>query len=364
MNENNIPNNNGDPKDTEKKKSKDLPIIIICVGIAAFVVLIAIIIFVLALLNMLTKNTIHDDHSAPYSSIPYVTEAEATIQETTTKTTTTEPQTTTTVTTSAPVTTTTSAGISDDELNDAVTEALGSFCVDFAPVKNVEYSLRDVSGDSIPELFIRAEGLVLTKYYVYIYDNDKFTDGGIYGRDIMISTEDKAIQVVTSSDRYSEGTAYLFYQFEGTYFYLDDEISSINGKYYHFKDEIDSEEFNKLMNSHNNRTWHSLNFIRYENPDQNFDSDIYAGLPNISKSPSDMKFFEAADQKTGKVTTDSTELNLRSAPDTDSDIVYEIPKDDTVTIYGESKDWYYVMYNKTSPSKYGFVSKKYIKVEE
>lgn len=356
-------NNNGNPQDTEKKKSKVLPIIIIC-AIIAFAVFIGAIVFILAMVGLFTKNTLKDDHSAPISSIPYVTEAEVTVPETVPETTTTETETTTTttVTTTAPVTTTTSAGISDDELNDAVTSALESFCVDFAPVKNVEYSLRDVSGDSIPELFIRAEGLVLTKYYVYIYDNNKFTDGGIYGRDIMISTEDQAIQVVTSSGRTSEGRAYLFYQFDGDYFYLDDEISSSEGKYYHFKDEIDSEEFNKRLNSHNNMTWHSLNFTRYENPDQTFDSELYAGLPNISNSPADMKFFETGEMKIGKVTTDSTELNLRSAPDTDSDIVYEIPKDDTVTIYGESKDWYYVMYNKTSPSKYGFVNKKYIKV--
>lgn len=364
MNEN-IPNNNGNPQNPEKKKSNALPVIIICAVIALFVIFIGTIMIVLVAVGIIgSKNMKNNDNgfSAPYVSEPEIIATEAVPETYPTEP---APETTEAVTappvTTAPVTTEASVRIPDNVLNNAVNSALDSLCVDFAPISYVEYSLRDVSGDGIPELFIRAEGNILTKNFVYIFDNNKFTDGGIYGSDIMISAEDKAIQVITSNDGYSEGTTYLFYQFERDYFYLDDEISSNNGKYFHFKNEIDSEEFNRILNAHNNRTWNDLHYTSYVNADLSFAS-VYAGLPNISKAPADMQFFDGDELKYGKVTTESTELNLRSGPGTDFDIIYELPKDDTVTIFGESKDWYYVMYNKTSPLKYGFVSKKYITV--
>lgn len=64
----------------------------------------------------------------------------------------------------------------------------------------------------------------------------------------------------------------------------------------------------------------------------------------------------------GKVITQNDPLNMRSAPDTNAEIVYKIPKGDYVEILSDLGEWLYVRYykNDNSPVYDGYVSSKYI----
>ncbi len=69
-------------------------------------------------------------------------------------------------------------------------------------------------------------------------------------------------------------------------------------------------------------------------------------------------FIEASTPYTGTVSTDGSNLNIRSLPTTNSTIIGSIPDGATVTIFGESSGWYVVRYNFTT----GYVLAEYVVV--
>ena len=54
------------------------------------------------------------------------------------------------------------------------------------------------------------------------------------------------------------------------------------------------------------------------------------------------------------------DLNLRSRPNMQGDVIATIPDGAQVTVYGETGDWYVVDYNGTL----GYASSRYITIEE
>lgn len=60
---------------------------------------------------------------------------------------------------------------------------------------------------------------------------------------------------------------------------------------------------------------------------------------------------------TGTVNTEKDPLNVRKSPSANAEIIGQIEKGSTVTVYSESDDWYEIEYN----GGVGYVSKKYIK---
>lgn len=60
---------------------------------------------------------------------------------------------------------------------------------------------------------------------------------------------------------------------------------------------------------------------------------------------------------TGTVNTEKDPLNVRKSPSANAEIIGQIEKGSTVTVYSESGDWYEIEYNGGA----GYVSKKYIK---
>ncbi len=68
----------------------------------------------------------------------------------------------------------------------------------------------------------------------------------------------------------------------------------------------------------------------------------------------------------GKVITKNDPLNMRSSADTDSEIIYKIPKGHYVGIISYNGDWFYVKYfaDVNSPVYYGYVSSDYIEITE
>jgi len=74
----------------------------------------------------------------------------------------------------------------------------------------------------------------------------------------------------------------------------------------------------------------------------------YFGLP----------FLEPAVPRTGTVVTQSSALNLRSAPTTESTVVARIPKGAQVTVYGRYENWYSAAYGDLA----GYISVDYVQL--
>lgn len=74
----------------------------------------------------------------------------------------------------------------------------------------------------------------------------------------------------------------------------------------------------------------------------------------------DIPFIEAQPARQGTVDTVRGDLNLRSRPNMQGDVIATIPDGAQVTVYGETGDWYVVDYNGTL----GYASSRYITIEE
>ena len=64
--------------------------------------------------------------------------------------------------------------------------------------------------------------------------------------------------------------------------------------------------------------------------------------------------------KHGKVNTEKDPLNVRKQPSTDSKILGTVPKGSTITITGESGEWYTINFGNET----GYVAKKYILISD
>ncbi|MGN0675690.1 MAG: SH3 domain-containing protein [Oscillospiraceae bacterium] len=58
-------------------------------------------------------------------------------------------------------------------------------------------------------------------------------------------------------------------------------------------------------------------------------------------------FVEAEPIRRGKVATDGSNLNIRSYPSTDAAIIGSIPNEASVSVYGQTGNWYVIRYNST-----------------
>lgn len=74
----------------------------------------------------------------------------------------------------------------------------------------------------------------------------------------------------------------------------------------------------------------------------------------------DIPFIEAQPARQGTVDTVRGDLNLRSRPNMQGDVIATIPDGAQVTVYGETGDWYVVDYNGTL----GYASSRYITIEK
>ena len=82
---------------------------------------------------------------------------------------------------------------------------------------------------------------------------------------------------------------------------------------------------------------------------------------NLSQSLADyfgIPFVEATPARNGTVTTDGSNLNIRSFPSTTSTIIGSIPNNATVSVLGQTGNWYVVNYNGVT----GYAAADYITV--
>lgn len=76
----------------------------------------------------------------------------------------------------------TSPAISDEQFNSAVDSFISSYSSDSNdPVMDTQYSLYDVNGDGIKELFIKAEHISGNYTHMYLYKNGSFSSTDVTG---------------------------------------------------------------------------------------------------------------------------------------------------------------------------------------
>lgn len=97
--------------------------------------------------------------------------------------------------------------------------------------------------------------------------------------------------------------------------------------------------------------WVDASFIKFYQKSQ---GDIYRG-----NAPADMYFYSYATFY-ATVATENTGLRLRTAPDTNSEIILEMPKGSTVEVLGNSSSWCYVKYTVNQTAYYGYASIEFL----
>lgn len=101
----------------------------------------------------------------------------------------------------------------------------------------------------------------------------------------------------------------------------------------------------------------------HDNPEDSawIKSNLSAIAKNLVQSLTEyfgIPFIPAGAVRKGTVKTDGTGLNIRSYPNTKSEILGSIPNRATVIVYGETGNWYVVRYNGVT----GYSSKDFIKI--
>ena len=101
----------------------------------------------------------------------------------------------------------------------------------------------------------------------------------------------------------------------------------------------------------------------HDNPDdaQWIRDNIGTIAQNLAVSVSDflgIKENQPMPMKTGVVTTQNSNLNLRAEPSVDAQIIGRIPNGSKIKILGTVDNWYLTSWNGIS----GYVSSKYVKV--
>ncbi len=279
----------------------------------------------------------------------------------------TQPPTTTIVETTAVAST--SLAVSDEQFNSAVDSFISSYGSDSNdPVKDTQYSLYDVNGDGIKELFIKAEHIAGNYTHMYLYKNGSFSSTDVSGENIRFTVTDNLIESLSSGG----GIRYAYYRINAdNTVELIEQIISYAGQYSHDDQNISENEFNTLIADKNNFSWVSPSYtyftpqIQTENQLINI-PDSYSDFPNIENVSSDMTFYEGSELSYGRIMTESSGLNLRKGPGTSYDVIKELPKGEVVWIFGENSEWYYVGVNGDG-NRYvytdvGFVSKQYVSI--
>ena len=205
---------------------------------------------------------------------------------------------------------------------------------------------------------------------MYQYENGDFVVTDASGENVKICIEDNLIEC----DRFGGGAVYAYYLINNdNKVVLEDQLYSYAGQYYHGDNTISETEFNSLLAEKDKLSWlePSYTYFTSQSQQQSQNTNIpssYSGYENIQNAPADMVFYEGNDIQTGTIVTESTGLNMRSGPGLEYEVMLEIPKGDSVDIFGTSNDWCYVKWSvyaaglRQDIDYYGYVSKQYVSV--
>ena len=364
----------------EKKKS---PAIIVLVGVIAVVLVgMGILGYMLLIKNKDNKDSDESTNNEVITSTTEEISSQATTastQETTSEILTTPPKTTTEA----------SVNISKEEIETAKEKAVADLRNDLSNVySNNHVSIPqltvttdyDINDDDIPELIVSYMGISGdTQYHIFYYDNSMFVKlkdcwGGLY------ILEDRHL---ICEKRYGGGQGSYYYELSNDYkINKIDEISTFPEQggtaYFRNGQRIDASEYYVAINYYDDMNWISIS----SDTSNVFDSgdiveseknsnalSMYSNYANIENAPADMTFVDPSDINAiphGTINTETSGLNLRKGPGTNYDVILEMPKGETVYIYGSNSEWCYVGFSSGagafSHTDYGYASKEYLSI--
>lgn len=306
------------------------------------------------------------------------TETEETITTTFTTETTAITKTTTKETTAA--TKPEKPTVSSDEINRAAKQTLNDFMKNNA-VQSPKYSLYDVNGDGVSELFVSYMAISGdTNYVLYYYDSSEFKELKEFWGGLSICPDNHYLK----ETNYGGAEVYKYYQLneENQLSKFDEIYSSTDGKYYRNGQEISSSEYYAAIYYYNDMSWIDIYDNSYSFSDlidvsayvqNNTDSyDPYADIKqeilnsvdnedyrgknsHIENAPSDMVFYNYENRSSLSITN----LTIYEGPDTNYPQICAYVSD--AYIVGENNNWYYVQWyegtGRFSHLCYGYLSK-------
>lgn len=355
---------------TKASKSKAVPILIAIIAILVIALISVGILF-------LTKNKSDDSDksesniteqstTAPQAEKTTESQTEEVTAATTlpittetTETTKTSTTSTTTQTTTAPVT------LPYEVYEDASIRALDRFMGSYNG-SSVNYNLTDVSGDGIPELFIKYNTEAASSSSMYYFT------GSDYGEEISIG---EGARICTSAhlvEAYGYGGSIVRLIFEtnnnGSVILKDKLVIKMDfGTEYLINDiSVSESEYTELNNYYDSLKWEDVS--RYEYKRANTEPPKKEYTPEEIRNNAGPDFYFFADNTEGRpgsygrtVNTESGSLNLRAAPSTSADIITQIPKGTYVGELGCNNEWSYISYTDQNGVSYvGYVSSQYL----
>lgn len=322
------------------------------------------------------KNKTPESSSNISSSTAVSTTASSKAEETTSASksteTTTKAQETMTTTETESVETT-APTVEKKDTTEAVKQALQQHMkeqgsLDAAPT----YALYDVNADGIDELFISYHNFEGMGSDLYLYKNGTYVNSHNFYTGASICLSEKSFMEKV----YGGGEMTKIYVLTDDGLLQKDEFKKIYGAditFYHNDFIISESEYNQFIAQYDAKEWIKVtenskpvseltDTSAYSKPVSN--NNPYITFPNIENAPDDMIFYEENEVSFGRISTESSGLNLRMGPGTSYDVIKELPNGDVVWIFGENNEWYYVGVtgngNRFVYTDVGFVSKQYI----
>lgn len=230
--------------------------------------------------------------------------------------------------------------------------------------RDVKYAVYDVNADGVDELFISYDTTASHNTDVYIYkNNDYVLTEQVWEGGISVCLEEQFLFV----QQYGGATVTRILNiYDGNLVQTDELILSASS-YTHNGISITQNEYDKLLSNYQSKEmielWNNtkpvselIDISSYQKSNTQQKYTVY----DTSAAGSDFSFNNEPYSR--KVRTESGNLNLRAAPSTSAEIIIEMPKDSSVSLWGVNSEWAYVSYTVNGTTYYGYASNQYIGV--
>lgn len=230
--------------------------------------------------------------------------------------------------------------------------------------RDVKYAVYDVNADGIDELFISYDTTASHNTDVYIYkNNDYVLTEQVWEGGISVCLEEQFLFV----QQYGGATVTRILNIYDGNLVQTDELRLSASSYTHNGISITQNEYDKLLSNYQSKEmielWNNtkpvselIDISSYQKSNTQQKYTVY----DTSAAGSDFSFNNEPYSR--KVRTESGNLNLRAAPSTSAEIIIEMPKDSSISLWGVNSEWAYVSYTVNGTTYYGYASNQYIGV--
>lgn len=230
--------------------------------------------------------------------------------------------------------------------------------------RDVKYAVYDVNADGVDELFISYDTTASHNSDIYIYKNTDYVlteqvwEGGI---SVCLEYNYLFVQQYGGTTRtrilnISDGNLVQIDELVSSYpTYTRNGITITQNEYDNLLAKYQSVEMVELWNN-TKPVSELIDISSYQKNNTQQKYTVY----DTSAAGSDFSFNNEPYSR--KVRTESGNLNLRAAPSTSAEIIIEMPKDSSVSLWGVNSEWAYVSYTVNGTTYYGYASNQYIGV--